>query len=140
MGSTGGGGGGSARFSEEDRLWDQDLRPDDNAGQNEGTQGLHPEKADGVRTAYDIKDLHNRLEGFEDDELKQITVLPVGSRLEQNATYIDLRTHDRQEFTARGDMEAGPENWYVPKTEVDYQLWNRLIGVRNPERTGEADD
>ncbi|HVG00957.1 MAG TPA: hypothetical protein VND68_14045 [Chloroflexia bacterium] len=64
----------------------------------------------------------------------------MGSRLEQNATYIDLRTHDREEFTARGDMEAGPENWYVPKTEVDYQLWNRLIGVRNPERTGEADD
>lgn len=140
MGSTGGGSGGSARFSEQDTLWDQDLRPDDNAGQNEGIQGLHPEKADGVRTAYDIKDLHNRLDGFTDDELKQITVLPVGTRLEQNATYIDLRAEDCEEFTARGDMEAGPANWYVPKTEVDYQLWNRLIGVRNPERTGEADD
>ena len=140
MGSTGGGAGGSASFTEDDRVWDQDLRPDDNAGQNEGIQGLHPEKADGVQTAYDIKDLHNRLEGFTDDELKQITVMPVGSRLEQNATYVDLRSHDRDEITARGDMEAGPDNWYVPKTEVDYQLWNRLIGVRNPERTGEAGD
>ncbi len=140
MGVTGGGGGGSASFSEEDRYWDQDLRPDDNAGQNEGVQGLHPEKADGVRTAYDIKDLHNRLEGYTDDELKQITVLPVGSRLEQNATYIDLRAEAPEEITAWGDMEAGPENWYVPKTEVDYQLWNRLLGVDNPERTGEADD
>jgi len=25
-----------------------------------------------------------------------------------------------------GSMEAGSDNWYVPKTEVDYQLWNRL--------------
>ena len=33
---------------------------------------------------------------------------------------------------------AGPANWYVPKTEVDYQLWNRLIGVHNPERLGLA--
>jgi hypothetical protein len=140
MGSTGGGAGGSARFTEEDTFWDRDLRPDDNAGQNEGIQGLHPEKADGVRTAYDIKSLHNRLDGFTDDELKQLVVLPVGSRLEQNATYIDLRADEPQEFTARGDMEAGPENWYVPKTEVDYQLWNRLVGVGNPERTGDADD
>jgi hypothetical protein len=140
MSSTGGGGGGSPRFSEEDRLWDQDLRPDDNAGQNEGVQGLHPEKADGIRTAYDIKGLHNRLDEYTDDELKQIPVLPAGSRLGQNATYIDLRAETCEEFTARGDMEAGPENWYVPKTEVDYQLWNRLIGVRNPERTGDAGD
>jgi hypothetical protein len=37
-------------------------------------------------------------------------------------------------------MEAGPENWYVPKSEIDYQLWNLLIGVDNPERLGRADE
>jgi hypothetical protein len=28
----------------------------------------------------------------------------------------------------------------VPKSEVDYQLWNRLIGIDNPERLGDVDD
>jgi hypothetical protein len=37
-------------------------------------------------------------------------------------------------------MEVGPDNWYVPKSEVDYQLWNRLIGVTSPERLGDADE
>lgn len=36
-----------------------------------------------------------------------------------------------------GGMEAGANNWYVPKTEVSYWLWNRLIGVENPERLDE---
>ncbi len=36
-----------------------------------------------------------------------------------------------------GGMEVGPDNLYVPKTEVGYQLWNRLTGVNNPERLGE---
>jgi len=117
-----------------------DLNPDFMAGQNVGLAGPHPEKASDVHTAYDIKNLHNRLPGFEDGELKQIPVLPEGTRLEQGATYIDLREREPQEFTARGDMVAAPSNWFVPKSEVDYQLWNRLIGVDNPERLGDADD
>jgi len=40
------------------------------------------------------------------------------------------------EFTAEGKEEAGEADYIVPKKEVDYQLWNRLIGVSDPERTG----
>src|SRR3954463_14917797 len=105
---------------------------------------LHPqrptEKADGLRTAFDVKTLHRRLQQFEDDELKAIPILAQGTRLEQGSTYIDLRADDCQEFRARGDMEATQSNWYVPKNEVDYVLWNRLIGVDNPERLDQADD
>jgi hypothetical protein len=36
-----------------------------------------------------------------------------------------------------GNMEAGPEHSYVPKSEVDYQLWNRLLDIRTPERVGD---
>ena len=68
------------------------------------------------------------------DALKQIPVLWAGARLEQGATYIDLRDPRRREFTATGDMSAGDDNWYVPKDAVDYELWNRLIGISNPER------
>jgi hypothetical protein len=118
--------------------WRQDLSPDANAGQNYGTVG--DDANQDAPTAYDIKDLHQALDGFSDDELRRIVVLPQGSRLQQGATYIDLATPDRREFKAMGSTEAGPGNWFVPKSEVDYQLWNRLIGVSNPERTGEADD
>ena len=118
--------------------WRQDLSPDANAGQNYGSTG------DGARlqaaTAYDIKELHNALDGFTGDELKRILVLPAGSRLQQGATYVDLSTPDRNEFKAMGNVEAGPGNWFVPKSEVDYQVWNRLIGVTNPERTGEVNE
>ena len=34
--------------------------------------------------------------------------------------------------------EAGIGQEYVPKSDVPYELWNRLIGVNNPVRTGIA--
>ncbi len=120
--------------------WQQDLNPNPMAGRNVGLEGPHPEKENDAPNASDIKELHSVLEGYTNDELKQIRVLPSGSRLEQGATYIDLMDPERKEFTAMGAMEAGPNNYYVPKTEVGYQLWNRLIGVDNPERLGEANE
>lgn len=118
--------------------WQRDLNPEPLAGRNVGLEGQHPEKD--APTAYEIKELHDRLEGYTSDDLKQIPVMPHGSRLEQGAKYIDLQDPERREFTAMGNMAAGPNNWYVPKTEVAYQLWNRLTGVENPERLGEASD
>jgi hypothetical protein len=116
----------------------RDLNPQANEGQNLSTAGQHPEKS--ARTAYDIKELHNRMRDYADADLAQIRVLPIGSRLEQGATYIDLNDPEPREFTALGDMAAGPNNYFVPKTEVHYQLWNRLIGVANPERTGAGNE
>jgi hypothetical protein len=116
----------------------RDLNPRANEGQNLGVTGPHPEKS--ARTAFDIKELHNRMREFADADLAQIRVLPVGSRLEQGATYVDLNDPARREFTATGEQTAGPENYFVPKTEVPYQLWNRLLGVENPERTGAANE
>lgn len=120
--------------------WEQDLHPQPMAGRNYDLEGPHPEKKNNIATAYDIKDLHRQMDGYTDDELKQIRVLPPGSRLEQGATYIDLKDPEPKEFTAMGGMEAGTDNWYVPKTEVGYVLWNRLIGVQNPERLDEANE
>jgi hypothetical protein len=112
-----------------------DMNPDAAAGINYGSVGLHPER-DNPRTAYDVKEAHRLLQGYSDDHLKQIPILPAGSRLEQDATYIDLADPDRKEFKATSGMEAGPEQWIVPKREVDYQLRNRLRGVTDPARTG----
>jgi hypothetical protein len=105
-------------------MFDNAIRADQRAPASVGT----------ARTAYDIKDVHRLLEGITDDGLKQIPVLAEGTRLEQGATYIDLRDPTRREMTATADLVAGPDNWYVPKAGVDYELWNRLIGISNPER------
>jgi hypothetical protein len=118
--------------------WRQDLNPDAMAGQNVGAQGPHPEQ--NARTAYDLKDVHDRLSEMDDDVLRGVPVLPEGSRLEQGAIYFDLRDPDAGELKARGDLVAGPGQALVPKSAVDHYTWNWLIGVRNPERLGVANE
>lgn len=85
--------------------YQQDMNPDAAAGINYGRVGPHPEK-DNPRTAYDVKRAHRLLHEFTDDQLKQLPVMPPGSRLEQDATYIDLADPDRKEFKATAGMEA----------------------------------
>jgi hypothetical protein len=124
--------------TEHPQEWQRDLNPDADAGQNnQHTETDHLKEA---ATAYEVKQIHRQFHGFADDELKRIPLLPHGSRLEQGATYVDLQDSQLQEFKATGDMKVGPNSWIVPKSEVDYQLWNRLIGIDNPERLGEADE
>lgn len=119
--------------------WERDLNPNRMAGQNIGAQGAQQEQ--GTRNAYDDKAVHDALsEDFDDGELKTIPLVPEGARLQQGATYVDLKDDARDEFTATGRISAEPGTWYVPKDEVPYSLWNRLIGVENPERIAERRD
>jgi hypothetical protein len=109
-----------------------ELRPDLYAGENDGVQNPHPELTS--PTAYDVKEVHDRLRDIRDDELKEIPIMPEGSRLEQGAVYLDLSRPDAGEFKATGGMEVASCHSYVPKASVPYPLWNRLIGVQNPAR------
>ncbi len=104
--------------------WREDLNPDFLGGRNVGLHGPHPEKH--ARTAFEVKRVHRRFHQFTDDELKRIPIVPTGTRLEQGATYVDLRALDEGEFTATAQIVATPDHWFVPKREVDYDLWNRL--------------
>jgi hypothetical protein len=106
--------------------WDRDLNPDGFAGRHAGPADAQAAK--NAPPARDLKAVHNALHWLTDEALGRIPILPAGTRLLQGATYVDLRSPDRHEFTATADMAAGPDNWYVPKSEVDYQLWNRLLG------------
>ncbi|WP_088892518.1 hypothetical protein [Leptolyngbya ohadii] len=119
--------------------FEQDLHPNSMAGQNQGLQANHSQSGE-FPTAYDIKDLHNVLPDFTDEELKQISVVPPGVRLEQGATYVDLLDPDREEFTAMGNMEAIEGSWYCPKNEVHYELWNRITQVENSYQKGTGAD
>lgn len=91
--------------------WREELNPRAMAGQNQGVAGPHPELENEAATVYEVSELHRRLRSaFSDDELERIPVLPVGARLEQGATYLDLHRPGAHEFTARGDELAGPQN------------------------------
>jgi hypothetical protein len=119
--------------------WREDLNPDHLAGQNVG--GPTADREQGLRTAYDVKQLHRSMSEWGDDDLKRIPVLPEGQRLQQGGTYLDLNDPGRGEFTAMGNMEASPGNAFVPKDQVPYQVWNRLRGIDDVERTqGEGPD
>lgn len=85
--------------------------------------------------ALDFKELHGgTLAGFSDADLRQIVVLPPGARLREGATYLDLNDPARRELTATEHDHVPHGTYYVPKSALDYQLWNRLIGVRDPAR------
>jgi hypothetical protein len=113
------------------------MDPNAAARQNFDRPGPHPEKDDPL-TAYDIEEAHRQLVDWTDEELKQVPLMPVGARLEQGATYVDLRDPARREFTSTGDMQVPTDGLYVPKSEVDFRTWNRLLGIRTAERIGQA--
>lgn len=71
------------------------------------------------------------------DEVKQLSVVAPGERLEQGAVCFDLRRPERGEIRAVGGITAGEREWLVPKKTTDYRLWNLITGVGNPDRLGE---
>jgi hypothetical protein len=113
--------------------FDRDLNPHPMAGQNLGATGADAQRSS--RTARDVKELHARFRDWHDSDLDEIPILDEGSRLEQAATYIDLRDEQPSEFTATGAMQAEPGHWYVAKSEVPFEIWNRLLGMKNVTRT-----
>lgn len=111
--------------------WQKDLNPGQTSGQN-----LGPIKLSDVphRTAADDKELSRRLKDFTDDELGEIPIAPPDVRLEQGAVYLDLRHPGKGPCVATGNMMAGPENLYTPKSEVPYEIWNRLLETLCPRK------
>lgn len=106
---------------------------------DEWQQDLQNHKpVENIKCAYDFKEIHRLHPGLSDAELKRIPVLPEGTELVQGAKYVDLLSPDMYEFQAGPGMRANDYNLYVAKTDVDYPLWNRIIGITNPERLDEA--
>lgn len=111
--------------------WQEDLNPGHMAGQNIG--GASDEVAAADMTAFHLRKRGRSLNGLDDDELKQVPLVPSGTRLQQGATYVNLATDSPLEFTATGQDVASPDDAYVPKDRVPYEIWNRLIGEPKSE-------
>lgn len=86
---------------------------------------------DDSQSAGTDKELRQQLGELDSDELARLSVLTIGTRLEQGGTYVDLNDLGGGPFKAMGSQEAGPDNSYVAKRDTDYELWNRLVGQGN---------
>jgi hypothetical protein len=108
----------------------QDLNPGHLAGQNIGP----PADELGLShvTAFHLRKRGRPVGGLDDEELKQVPLVPVGSRLQQGATYVNLAGDSWQEFTATAEITASSGDAYAPKDQVPYEIWNRLIGEAKP--------
>lgn len=100
--------------------------------------------ADESVAAADQKELHTALADLSAEELGRLPILRAGARLEQGGTYLDLEDRARGPFRALGGQEAEAGRRYVAKKDVDYELWNRLVGadreaaIVRPEGAAEA--
>jgi len=87
------------------------------------------------RSAADIKALHGQLAELTNDELRSIPILAPGTALAGGASYLDLGDLKRGQFTARAGMVAADAAYIVPRKEVDYQLWDRLVAIVEARQT-----
>jgi hypothetical protein len=78
--------------------------------------------------ASDDKELRSQMPDFDGDDLKRLSILTVGTPLDQGSTYVDLNDAGRAPFKAMGDQVAGTDNRYVAKRDTDYEMWDRLVG------------
>jgi hypothetical protein len=71
-----------------------------------------------------ISDLPN----LTDAELDRLPVLKTGAQLSQGSVYYDLNDRAKGPFKAIGGQHAGADERLIAKSEVDYLLWNRIVG------------
>ena len=110
-----------------DTSFDDDLAPVDAPGAPAG-------HADESVPASDDKRIQSRLgDRLSPDQMARLSVLEEGARLEQGGVYVDLADPAAGPFKAIGGQEASSRQRYVAKRDTDHELWNRIVGDREPE-------
>ena len=118
--------------------WGDHLNPERMEGQNIGASSKRNDAS--ARTVADIDVLAGRLNGFTRDELSQIPIIAAGTKLKQGAVYLDMRIPSSVPFAATADIKATEMNYYAPKAEIPYDLWNRLVAALGPASMGEGSE
>jgi len=104
-----------------DESFAEQLAPDTSSAEPGG-------HADESMPAEADKTLHAKLDMLSGEELNRLAVLAEGASLDQGAVYLDLNDMARGPYKALGGTEVGPSDRIVAKRDVDYELWNRLVG------------
>jgi hypothetical protein len=112
--------------------WNRNPNPDRVAGEN--IDGAPSRSDRHARTAADIEALTEKLTDFTRDELAKIPIVSVGTKLKQGAVYLDLRSPAPVPFTATGENIAQEVNYFTPRAEIRYEIWNRLVNKLEPAR------
>ena len=103
--------------------FDRDLRPHEGDGINDGPGAA--QNSDNQKSAYDFKEVHEM--NLDSAELKQLSILPEGTQLEQGAHYLDLTNLGAGEIVAHNETVQQGQR-IVAKTAVEYDLWAKLCG------------
>jgi hypothetical protein len=77
--------------------------------------------------ASDDKQLQTEMPNLDADDLKRLSIITAGTRLDQGSVYVDLNDLGRGPFKAIGDQEASDDTRYVAKRDTDYEMWGRLV-------------
>lgn len=80
-----------------------------------------------------VKAVRNALPELDNAQLSRLSVLEVGTPLEQGSVYLDLNDREAGPFTAIGGQEAASGQRLVPKRDTDYELWNEIVGQDRPD-------
>lgn len=120
----------TAKVEKEER---QEARADDatnaaalRADNHTGQQGMMPSGGELIE-GTDVKEVYGLLPDWHKDELRRLSVVARGTRLNQGDVFCDLRFRERGELVAHGEEEVHDE-LLVPKHSVDYEIWNKLLG------------
>jgi hypothetical protein len=110
-----------AEAHDEDELNAAALKADNHTGQ----EGMMPTDHTLIE-GNEIKEVYALLPEWHKDELRRLFVVPRGTRLTQGHVFCDLRFLERGEVVAHGEEEVNDE-LLVPKSAVDYEIWNKLV-------------
>lgn len=100
-----------------------ELRPD-------ASNELRTERGD--KTASGDPQTRRQFPDLTRDEIDRIPVLEPGNRLEQGSVYLDLDDVESGPFVAVGSESVSDGDRLVAKRDADYEIWNRLVGDRQP--------
>ncbi|MDQ2754004.1 MAG: hypothetical protein M3R71_00465 [Actinomycetota bacterium] len=78
--------------------------------------------------ASEDKQLRGQLPDLDGNDLKRLSILTVGTRLDQGSTYADLDDLARGPFKAMGDHVVASDERYIAKRDTDYEMWDRVVG------------
>lgn len=92
----------------------------------EDLEGDAPDPVEDAEAGSAEKDVVNALPELTDDELGRLSILPVGTELDQGGTYLDLNQRKQGTFVVHGARSVEPSERIIAKKTTDYELWNRL--------------
>jgi len=105
------------------------------ADQHTGQYGVLPPNTEALE-APEVKAAVDLVPDMTREDWKRVHLLRPGNRLQTGDKYLDLRDLRRGELVATGEETVSSSSLFVHKNDVDYEIWNRLLGRGDRNFTG----